>query len=345
MTPILFAALLTLAQAAPPPPVPPVPPAAPAPPAPPAPAWSEALPSSGFLGVIPGDVAREDVKRLGLQEESGALVREVVKDGPAAKAGLKEGDVITEFGRTPVVSASQLRRLVGETPAGRTVTVRLVRDRQSMEIPVTLGEPDFKVRRIEAPGHVRIHRGPGDKELRIIVEKELEEHREELERAREEMELSREEMEKALQEAELDKKEIKIYLEAAEEGLKALERISAHPDHPFLWLEQGDDNDFHVQVLGRGKPRLGVGLQELTPQLADYFGLKDRDGVLVSSVGEGSAAAKAGMKAGDVILSVGGTAVKGSGDVQRLVAKAEAGALEVKVLRDRREMTFQPVLE
>lgn len=342
MIPIILAALITLAQAAPVPPAapaPPVPPTAPAPPAPPSLVWEEAVEASGFLGVIPGDVSGDDVKRLGLKAEAGALVREVVQNGPAAKAGLKKDDVINAVGRNPVESASQLRRIISETPAGRTVELSIVRDKRPMEVAVNLGEPEIsKIRRLETPGRVFVSGGPDDKELRIIVEKELEGSREELERAREEME-------RALVEAELDRKDIEIYLKEAEDGLQELKRIRIDPDNPHFWLEKGDDEDFHFQFHGLGKPRLGVGLQDLTDQLEEYFGLKDRDGVLVSSVSEGSAAAKAGMKAGDIILSIDGTAVKDSGDVQRLVAKAEAGAVEVKVLRDRKEMTFKPVLE
>ena len=59
----------------------------------------------------------------------------------------------------------------------------------------------------------------------------------------------------------------------------------------------GGPGDFMCSSPGRG--RLGVGIQELTPQLAEYFGTKD--GVLVTSVEPETPAAKAGLKAGDVI--------------------------------------------
>jgi membrane-associated protease RseP (regulator of RpoE activity) len=305
----------------------------------------EAVEASGFLGVIPGDTTREEVKRLGLKAEAGALVREVVQNGPAAKAGLKKDDVITAVGRNPVESASQLRRIISETPAGRTVVLSIVRDKRPMEVSVTLGEPEIsKIRRLETPGRVVLSNGPDDQELRIIVEKELEGSREELERAREEMELSREEIEKALEEAELDKKDIEIYLRQADEGLRELERAHPHGGQPFVWVE-GNDDDFHFQFRGMGKPRLGVGLQELTPQLAEFFGLKDRDGALVTSVNEDSPAAKAGIRAGDILLSVAGKPVEDAGDVREALSELKEGPVEVKVLREKKEMTLRPVLE
>lgn len=349
MIPIILAALITLAQAAPMPPAvptPPVPPAAPAPPAPPSPTWEEAIEASGFLGVVPADLTRDEVKRLGLKEETGALVKEVVKEGPAAKAGLKKDDVITAVGRNPVESASQLRRIVRETPAGRTVTLTVVRERRPMEVSVTLGEPEFKVHRLESPGRVFVSGGPDERELRVIVEKELEGSREELERAREEMEFSKEEMKKALEESELSRREFEIYLKDAEGELEHLEHLPPMAGHPFVWMEGGpDDDQYHFRFHGTGKARLGVGLQELTPQLAEYFGLKDRDGVLVTSVNEDSPAAKAGIRAGDIILTVGGDSVEDAGDVREALSEIKEGPVEVKVLRDKKEMNLKPVLE
>lgn len=94
----------------------------------------------GYLGVQLADVAESDVARLKLDDERGALVRDVVQGGPAAEAGLKEGDVILRFQGDTVRSAAQLARLVGETPTGRTVQVELSRDGVLEKLPVTLGE-------------------------------------------------------------------------------------------------------------------------------------------------------------------------------------------------------------
>src|SRR5918993_5005881 len=63
--------------------------------------------------------------------------------------------------------------------------------------------------------------------------------------------------------------------------------------------------------------RLGVSVQSLTPELEEYFGVKN-GGVLVSSVAQNSAAAKAGLKAGDVITSINGDRVADSGDLMRI---------------------------
>jgi serine protease Do len=94
--------------------------------------------------------------------------------------------------------------------------------------------------------------------------------------------------------------------------------------------------------LQRGAPRarLGITLSPLSDQLASYFGVKE--GALVSSVAADSAAAQAGIKAGDVILAINGRSVRDSRDVTREVRAASPGtSLEVRLFRDRKEMTVK----
>jgi serine protease Do len=82
----------------------------------------------------------------------------------------------------------------------------------------------------------------------------------------------------------------------------------------------------------------------LSDQLADHFGAKN--GVLVNNVTEGSAAAKAGIKAGDVIVSVNGSSVETTGDVSRHMQKLETGdEFTVEVMRDRKSMTLKGKVE
>jgi len=81
-----------------------------------------------------------------------------------------------------------------------------------------------------------------------------------------------------------------------------------------------------------GYRRLGISTQTLTKQLADYFGVSE--GILVTSVVENSAAAKAGLKAGDVITAVDGEKVDSPGDITRAISKKEDGPVTLTVVRD-----------
>jgi serine protease Do len=100
---------------------------------------------------------------------------------------------------------------------------------------------------------------------------------------------------------------------------------------------QSGDGPF-VFSLGANR-RIGVSTQNLTKQLADYFGAKD-GGVLVTSVSENSPAAKAGLKAGDVITAIDGEKVDSSGDITRAINKKQEGEISLTVLRDRSTRTI-----
>jgi len=88
-----------------------------------------------------------------------------------------------------------------------------------------------------------------------------------------------------------------------------------------------------------GNRRIGVSTQSLTKQLADYFGVKD-GGLLITSVNDNSPAAKAGLKAGDVITAVDGEKVTSPGDVSRAISKKEDGPVSLTIIRDRNTRTI-----
>ena len=93
-----------------------------------------------------------------------------------------------------------------------------------------------------------------------------------------------------------------------------------------------------------GRGRLGVVGQPLGDQLASYFGVKE--GLLVSSVNENTPAAKAGIKAGDVITAVNGKPVKDAGDVMDHLQGVEGGkTVPVEITRDKKSQTVTVTIE
>jgi hypothetical protein len=99
-------------------------------------------PGRSWLGVGVTEVDAEKVKELKLPAERGALLGKVVADSPAAKAGFKENDVVTEINGQRVEGAEQFRRMIREIPAGRTAQFTIWRDGHSETLSATLGKSD-----------------------------------------------------------------------------------------------------------------------------------------------------------------------------------------------------------
>ena len=225
---------------------------------------------AAWLGVILKDVTAEKARDLKLPGEYGALVEIVEGDSPAAKAGLQKGDVIVEFAGERVRSEAQLRRLIRETPAGRSVSLQVFRDGQARTLNVKLQSRTSHLN-IQVPG---------------------------------------------------------IYMA---------------PPMPQLFGFGGYNSLFND-----GRPSLGISGDELTTQLASYFGVKQGKGVLVREVLVGSPAANAGLRAGDVIVAVDGKSVATVAELrQALEIKPgeEKRKLDLTVVRDHHEQTVPVDLE
>lgn len=121
-------------------------------------------------------------------------------------------------------------------------------------------------------------------------------------------------------------------LEATEEGLERMKRdfggLAFH-------LEGGVPR---VRISSRNR-WLGVELDEIDGQLAEYFGVER--GVLVTHVREGSPAAEAGLRAGDVIVGIDGRETRRAGDIGRLLDEETGDAVSIEIVRDRTKTNLQ----
>jgi serine protease Do len=245
------------------------------------------------LGVALRDVDEASATERKLAAPEGAIVERVDDESPAAKAGVKAGDVIAAFDGERVRSVRHLQRLVGETPAGRPVKVVLVRDGRKMEVTVTLtpvagaGEPGSEGGQFEQ------------------LEQELGRLR----------------------------------------GLPRMDRFEWWSDDQDRgggprFNRQAPSPRFPLNQWSSGAGRLGVTVQSLSPQLGEYFGAKD--GLLVASVSQGSPAARAGVKAGDVITTANGKAMSDPGDLVQAVRRQPDGEeLSLGIVRDRKPITVK----
>jgi serine protease Do len=111
-----------------------------------------------------------------------------------------------------------------------------------------------------------------------------------------------------------------------------------HLDVPMPNIDV-DIPNFNVVVV-QSSARSGLMVENLTPQLAEFFGAKDGKGVLVRSVEKGSRADKAGLRAGDVIVRVGDQAVHDSSDFTHVFHSRSGGPINVEVIRDKKAQTL-----
>lgn len=222
-----------------------------------------------YLGVDTQDVTSDRLGELHLKDERGVEVTMVDQDAPAGKAGLKEHDVILSINDQQVQSVEQLRRLIREIPAGRTISIGISRAGQPMTLHAQLAE------RNKMPEMNFNFQGPN---INVPV--------------------------------------VRI---------------------PPINIPEIDVPNIVVVHAPRSS---GMMIENLTPQLGEFFGVKGGNGVLVRSVEKGSRAEQAGIRAGDVIVKINGSAVNDCSDFSRLLRSRTSTKATVIVMRDRREQTL-----
>jgi C-terminal processing protease CtpA/Prc len=263
--------------------------------------------TGSYLGVYLEEVTSERVKELGLSEERGAIVTKVVEGSPAEKAGLKENDVVVSFNERRIDSVRELQRLLGETPPDRNIKIEVVRGGSHQTVAATLSK--------RTPGFAYSFNGP---EWNTQAWAQTEEGRKRMEEGRKQMEAWRKQYEDQLRQHQ--------------------DEFKNNPDFGnFTFVNPGGFTFF-------GGTRLGISAESLTDQLAEFFGVKEGKGVLVASVNENSVAARAGLKAGDVIIAVDDEKIDSVNALVNSLAKKE-GAVNLKIIRNRAEQTISVTLE
>jgi serine protease Do len=94
----------------------------------------------GWLGVLIQDVTRELAESFGMKRPAGALVAKVLKEGPAAKAGIEVGDIIVEFGDKDIDASSDLPPVVGRSRVGADTRVTVIRNGKKLSLTVRVEE-------------------------------------------------------------------------------------------------------------------------------------------------------------------------------------------------------------
>lgn len=268
------------------------------------------------LGVSVESVTRENIGGLNLSgEPRGVVVREVLKDSPAAKAGLQKNDVLLRFDGEQISSAQKLQRLINESAPEHTARLTISRNGAEQELSVTLGKREHFSP--QAFGNFNFP----DVQAFGLNSEEFKRQAEELQRNSKEWQERSNEWKERAKELEQNSQEMRRNLE---------EKFRA----------DGFGNNFTFVFGGEGR-RIGITTQELTGQLADYFGVSERGGLLVTSVAENSPASKAGLKAGDVVTEVDGTQLRNAGELSRAINSRDEGEVKLTIKRERKTRTIK----
>jgi serine protease Do len=274
-----------------------------------------------WLGLIVKDTDEAKTKELKLPHVTGVLVVSVIPGSPAAKAGFQKNDVILEFDGQRVRSVAQLHRLVKETPPDRTVKVRITRQGKLETLQAKIesrGPSAF----LEMPANPKIWQWPYNKPpakphpfLQPVPKGRI---------------------------IPLPPVMPKFYL-----GPLPNLKPQLPPElKPFI--EPGPKGEARPFLNPRParENALGISGQDLTPQLARFFGVKEGKGVLISQVDKGSPASSAGLKAGDVIVRVGRQEVGSMTELRWALQNQANGQHKVTlgVVRNREERQMSVLL-
>lgn len=126
--------------------------------------------SRGYLGVTIQPVTEELAQSFGLPHAKGALVNDVMPGGPAAKAGVRQGDIIISFNGAEIKDPSHLQRMVAEAPVGSQAKAGIFREGKQLTLSVGLVSADSapKTRRPQEKGEV-----PGQADQLGLITEEL----------------------------------------------------------------------------------------------------------------------------------------------------------------------------
>jgi serine protease Do len=241
--------------------------------------WQDSLPlllhssSQGYLGIDIRDVDSDRAAALKLNSTHGAEIVTVDHDAPAGKAGLRLHDVIVQMNGQAIDGTDQLRRLLHETTAGKTINLVIMRDGQLINIAVQLAN-------------------------RAKVEKDCQ----------------------------------KLH--------SVPEPTEAQQQETWVLPSQGGFGSGFFGSLTTNPLYVGVMLDPVGAQLADYFGVKDGVGLLVHTVDDNSPAAVAGLKAGDVVLKVNDDTMVSRNDWLRAIRSHRGKSVQLTVVRNKKEQVL-----
>ena len=252
-----------------------------------------------YLGVQTQEITKENFAKDGLRDVRGVAVDKVMDNSPAAAAGLQAGDVIIRFNGEEVTSARKLTRLISEVDPDHQAKVTVLRNGREQEITATLAKrptPRFGEGNFQwaTPDMNNMPLMNNMPDLKNLPQMK-------------------------------DMPDLKNLPQ-----MKDFPDLKNLPDGEHMFQFPGGEGKVFKWREGSGR-QIGAGVMPLTKQLAEHFGVDG--GLMISEVRENSPAAKAGLKAGDIIVEVNGKAVSGDLDLVQIINEKKEGDVQLTVFR------------
>ncbi len=268
-----------------------------------------------WLGVVTQALTGDLREGLDLPDAAGVLVNRVVAGGPADKAGLRKGDVIVRLNSRAVESPAALARMVGDAREDQEVALQVLRGGDTKTIPVVLGtwsgdDTPFAPEAPPAPAP------PGDDDEKGDSHRDM---------------------------------RVRIFGNGEKPEVYRFDGdVDKLPGHVREMLRDmpgldGNGGLHALRVMGAGRGRLGVRIESLNDGLAAALGAPGTDGVLVLEVMKDTPAERAGLGAGDVILTADGHDVKNAEGLVQALRDVD-GKVSLTVLRKGSRRTVEAEL-
>lgn len=310
-----------------------------------------------YMGVHLSDLSTKDYEKKGLEEIYGVEISKIVKDGPADKAGFKNNDIILEIAGDKVYTSDQVTKMLSYLEPEQVVKIKIKRDKKIKDINLTLGEKksyyasgkaylgvylselnekDFKKKDLGENYGVMIssvvEEGPSaaagimDEDILMEIDKQKIYTSDQITKMLKSYDVGDEVTLKIFRDGQFN--DIKVTLGEKEWGFeifgKGLKDFFIEPGNVFVYKYSDEDGKW-----------LGVTVMELTDQMLDTNDLKN--GVMISTIIEGTPAEESDLKAGDIILAIDDNEIIKTGDISKILSEKEIDQeITIKIYRDKK---------
>lgn len=271
----------------------------------------------GYLGVVFANLTSQQRAKLQVAPKEGVAIAAVDHDAPAGKAGLRSNDVIVQMNGKKAQHAEDLRETLHKMSPGQTVTLEVLREGRPLQISVVLADRNAVEQRAWSQHYI-----VPDPRLQAVVAAD----------AAAKSDPARRTGNGPVASPDTHNAAQSVTPAAPSTGI-----LGAVPAGIGKTL---NSNGGLMSYIPYTSPYTGITVDVLTPQLAQFFGLKNTTGLLVKSIEPKSPGARAGVQAGDVIRRANDAPMTSRSKWSHALRENRHDAIKLQILRNRQPQTL-----